>query len=110
MFSTDSGTCLRITCSLLTLSVICFLILFIFIDSGPGIYSKSQANNLAELEFPLLFFRSKLFFLLQSVASMWLVTPAEEGPPCMACVLIHSEVNRPGAIGFSMMFVYKRLV
>lgn len=80
MVSIKSGTHFKMTSSLLILSVICLVILFIFIDSDLGIYPMSQASSLEELEFPLLFFGSMLFFFvfLQAVASVWLVTPPED--------------------------------
>lgn len=52
------------TSSLLILSVICLVILFIFIDSDLGIYPMSQASSLEELEFPSALLWINAFFFL----------------------------------------------
>lgn len=81
--STKSGwTHLKITCSLQSLSAICWLTLFNFIDSDLGVYSTRQASHLEELEFPLSFFGSK-FFCASPSCHLWMVSDTYRGWNCL---------------------------
>ena len=71
MVSIKSGAHFKMTSPFLILSVICLVILFIFIDSELGVHPMSQASSLEELEFPLFFFGSKLFFSFSKLLPLY---------------------------------------
>lgn len=109
MWPPQTGTHLKITCSFQTLSVICWLTLFNFIDLTWVFTPWGRTATSKNLSFLCHSLDQSSFFLLQAVISGWLVTPMEDETVCMALILTCSQVSGPGVMGFWKMFFIKAL-